>query len=438
MGVQTRFAIIGTGMGALGAAHRLQAEGLSSVLYDKNGYPGGHTASHEEEGFIFDEGPHVSFTKVERIKDLLLANIGGEYESINAHIDNYWCGHWIKHPAITNMRGLPEDLVVKVISDFVAARQNPTAKINNYEDWLVAGYGRTYAETFPMQYARKYHTTEAANMSTEWVGPRLYQARLEELLTGALVSNPPNIHYVQDYRYPVRNGFGEFLNAFHAKSDIRLNHRLVRVDPKASEVHFANGVVAGYDHLVSSVPLPDLIPLIDGAPPAVREAAATLACTTLVLVNLGVARTDVSQSSWTYFYDDDFPFSRVSFPRNMSTHTVPAGMASIQAEIYFSKKYKPLLKDAQAYLAPTIDGLTRCGVLRKDDEIVVKHTQLIEYANIIFDLDRAAALQTVHGYLDDLGILYCGRYGEWGYLWTDEAFISGENAVGKVLGGSAH
>jgi hypothetical protein len=32
----------------------------------------------------------------------------------------------------------------------------------------------------------------------------------------------------------------------------------------------------------------------------------------------------------------------------------------------------------------------------------------VEYANVIFDLDRAKAL--VHGFLDDVGIQHCGRY----------------------------
>jgi protoporphyrinogen oxidase len=425
--------IIGTGMGALGAAHRLHAEGLGPVLYDMSAYPGGHTASHHVGGFIFDEGPHVSFTTIERIRDLLLANVGGEYESIQAHIDNYWRGHWVKHPAITNLRGLPEELVVAIIADFVAARREPPTPIRNYADWLIAGYGRTYAETFPMQYTRKYHTTEAANLSTEWVGPRLYQARLEELLTGALSPNPPNIHYVQDYRYPRQNGFSEFLRPFHQASDIRLGHHLIRVDPKRREAHFANGAVIGYDHLISSVPLPDLIPMIVGAPKDVLDAADALACTTLVLVNLGVARTDLSPSSWTYFYDDEFPFSRVSFPRNMSLHTVPEGMASIQSEIYFSRKYRPLNSAPESWIGPTIDGLTRCGILREDDEIVLKHAQRVDYANIIFDLDRAEALAVVHAYLDEVGIGYCGRYGEWGYLWTDQAFISGENAATRAL-----
>jgi hypothetical protein len=39
----------------------------------------------------------------------------------------------------------------------------------------------------------------------------------------------------------------------------------------------------------------------------------------------------------------------------------------------------------------------------------------------------------VHAYLDDIGILYCGRYGDWRQLWTDEAFESGERAAELAL-----
>jgi len=59
----TRIAILGAGMAGFGAAHRLYSEGVSSVLYGKKAYHDSHTASYRHEtGFIFDEGPHVSFT----------------------------------------------------------------------------------------------------------------------------------------------------------------------------------------------------------------------------------------------------------------------------------------------------------------------------------------------------------------------------------------
>jgi protoporphyrinogen oxidase len=431
--MQDGYVILGSGMAGLGAASHLRAEGKAARVLDKKAYAGGHTTTHERQGFLFDEGPHVSFTKEEKIKKIFAEAVKNDYLSIDAYIDNYWQGQFIKHPVITNMHGMPVDMIAKCISDYVEAGKNPNPPINNYEDWLVASYGRTYAEAFPMQYASKYHTTHASNLSTEWVGPRLYQAKLGEVLQGALSSNAPNIHYVQDYRYPKHGGFAAFLNGLTGASDILVDHEVVTIDPKARSMGLRNGKSMGYGGLISSIPLPDLVPMIQGVPKDVLEAASRLACTNVVLVNLGVNREHLSKSSWTYFYDDEFTFSRVSFPRTFSPHVVPAGCGSIQAEVYFSNKYKPLQGSPESCIQPAIDGLKKCGVLRDDDKILFQEAMLIPYANIIFDLERAAALRTVHAYLDEIGIAYCGRYGDWGYLWSDEAFFSGEKAAQKVL-----
>jgi protoporphyrinogen oxidase len=428
-----KIAVIGSGLGGFGASHRLRAEGIETVLYEKNHYHGGHTASHHMDGFIFDEGPHVSFTTEKRIRQLFAESVQGRYETVDAQVNNYWQGYWIRHPAITNLFGLPPDLLVRILRDFIERPNGSPDAIRNYEDWLVASYGRTYAETFPMQYTRKYHTTTADNMSTEWVGPRLYQAKLEEALLGAISPRTPNVHYVQDYRYPAQNGFISFLDLFKAQSNVLLNHHVVKIDPRARELHFALGAVVRYDHLISSVPLPELIPMIVGAPREVFEASQNLACTNLVLVNVGVARPDVSTSSWIYFYDDDMPFSRISFPKTFSSSTVPDGASAIQCEVYFSRKYRPLNRPPEEFIEPVLDGLRRCGLIREDDKILHRSAMHVPYANIIFDLDRAGALSTVHGYLDDLGIAYCGRYGDWGYLWTDTTFMSGENAAQRIL-----
>lgn len=429
--------ILGSGMAGLGAAHRLREQGRAAVLLDKNSHAGGHTSTHIRDGYVFDEGPHVSFTKDERVKQMFAEAIGNDFLSIDAYIDNYWQGQYVRHPVITNMHGMPKDVVVKCIDDYVEAKKNPPAKIENYEDWLVASYGRTYAELFPMQYASKYHTTHASNLSTEWVGPRLYQAKLSEILHGALSGESPNIHYVQDYRYPRHGGFAAFLGGLQRRSDIQLGHKVTGIDPRARTLTCANGKSIGYSGLISSIPLPDLVPMIKGAPKDVIEASQTLACTTVVLVNLGVDRRDLSRASWTYYYDDEFPFSRVSYPCTFSPDVAPAGCGSIQAEVYFSKKYKPLTGNPDACIEPTIEGLRKCGVLRDSDRIVYREAMVIEYANIIFDLDRAPALAKVHGFLDDVGVGYCGRYGDWGYLWSDEAFFSGENAAQRLVDGGS-
>jgi len=80
-----------------------------------------------------------------------------------------------------------------------------------------------------------------------------------------------------------------------------------------------------------------------------------------------------------------------------------------------------------------IDDLLRCGLIKESDDILFADSKFVPYANIIFDLDRAQALKTVNEYLDEIGIHCCGRYGKWGYHWTDESFISGEKAGQKAV-----
>jgi protoporphyrinogen oxidase len=152
-----------------------------------------------------------------------------------------------------------------------------------------------------------------------------------------------------------------------------------------------------------------------------------------VLVNVGVDRADLSDAHMSYFYDDDICFTRLSFPHMLAASNVPEGCGSIQAEVYFSKKYRPLTEAPEAWIDRVIDGLIKSGVVRESDRILTRHARVVEYANVIFDLDRKEALETVHGYLDEIGIAYCGRYGDWGYMWTDESFISGERAAQQAL-----
>ena len=92
-----------------------------------------------------------------------------------------------------------------------------------------------------------------------------------------------------------------------------------------SELSFSNGHVTQYDGLVSSVPLPDLIRMIQGAPPDVVDAARRLACSTCVLVNIGVNRADLSNAHMTYFYDEDICFTRLGFPHMLSAQQRSSG-----------------------------------------------------------------------------------------------------------------
>jgi len=426
--------VIGAGFAGFGASYHLREAGIDSTIFEARSVHGGHTSTHGyEDGFLFDEGPHISFTSNKRLQKIFAESLGGPYETLKASVNNYWQGHYIKHPAQVNLHGLPDDLVVKCIEDFTEAAKVENPEYNNYEEWLLASFGETFATTFPGEYTKKYHTTEAKNLTTDWLGPRLYRPKLGEVLHGALSEKTPDIHYVTDFRYPTHKGFVGYLDGFRAASTMKCNHEVVAIDAMAKTLTFLNGTTTDYIELISSIPLPKLIPMIKDAPKEVRDAAALLSCSEVVLVNIGVKRPHIADDHWTYFYDADIEFARLSYPSNFSPNIAPKGCSALQAEVYFSSKWKPRPHDPDHYIDPVIDGLIKCGLIKNRDEIIHTSTIFAPFANIIFDYDRPKALPIVHGYLNDIGIKYCGRFGDWGYIWTDQAFNSGERAAERAI-----
>lgn len=426
--------ILGAGCAGFGASHELNQKGVKPVLFEARDQFGGHTSSHLfKDGYLFDEGPHISFTKNKRIQDLFAESCGNDFQAFVSNTNNYWQGYWIKHPAQVNLAGLPQDLVVDCIKDFIDANHRQPGPVANYHEWLHAAFGPTFADTFPGEYTKKYHTTEAKNLTTDWLGPRLYRPDIGEVLHGALSKDTKDVHYIPDFRYPTHGGFVRYLDMFARRSEVHTGCRVTEIDMGSKQLHFSHGGSESFKQLISSIPLPALIPLVKGAPAEVLEAAALLSCSQVVLVNIGLNRADVSDYQWTYFYDEDIPFSRLSFPHLFSNTVVPAGCGSIQAEIYFSEKWKPLTNSPDDWVEPTIEGLLKCGLLKDRGEITHTSTLYSPWANVIFDHDRPRCLKLVHDFLDEVGIAYCGRYGDWKYIWTDESFISGEQAALKVL-----
>jgi len=447
-----QYVVIGTGMAGLGAAYILNAAGVRVACYDKASCLGGHTRSlRYDGGFVFDEGGHISFTKDEHVKEILARNVGGAHEERRLTIDNYWRSFRIPHPVQCNLRCLPADLVVQIVADFVresfagsrsSFNRNTgeglgTHEKQTYAQWLCQAYGTTFATLFPMQYGQKYHTTTMDCLTTDWIGPRMYRPTLEELIRGSLAGSSPTTHYVDYYRYPTTGGFVSYLERFSREFDIRLNRCLVQLDPRERLLQFNDGSSVSYKAIVSSLPLPDLIPLIVDVPKDVIEASRALAFTTVVLINIGVARADFSESAITYFYDEEILFSRINLPHLFSPNNAPEGCGCIQAEIYFSDKYKPLTQPPETFIEPVIADLEKCNLLREGETILLKDVVVCRFANIIYDFDREKALRVIQGYLDDIHVTCCGRYGEWNHAWTDQAFLSGERAARAVLDGGA-
>lgn len=412
--------ILGAGIAGISAAYHLKQKGKNSVIFEKDNDWGGLCGFFEIDGFRFDRFVHFTFAKDEKIAELFAKS-----SPLYAHPPvsyNYWRGCWLKHPAQNNLAPLPIEEKVKIIDSFVNRPHKDVAEISDYAEWLRVQYGDYFAENFPFAYTRKYWGVEAKQLETKWVGNRLHVSPLPEVLRGAFAEQQENFYYTKFMNYPKKGGFRSIMNECRKGLDIRLNKKAVRIDTAAKQVEFADGTVENYDNLISSLPLPEIIKMISNVPENVQNAAKQLRWTCGYQVSLGFNRPDVAKYLWFYIYDEDVPPARVYSPNLKSPDNAPDGCSSLQAEIFFANGVKVV--DKNIILQKTVEKLKEICQFN-DSDVVVKDIRFEPYANIIFTPEIYESRKVVREWLQAQGIKTIGRFGEWDYLWSHQAFESG-------------
>ena len=417
--------ILGAGVTGLVISYYLKQHGVKSIILEKLNQPGGLSRSFEIQNYFFDYGGHCSFAKDVTIRKMLEEDVN--YYVSTAIAYNYKKEHWIKHPVQNNLRVLSSDEKILILEDFI--NRVKEKDVNNYEQWLECSYGKYFTENYPTLYTRKYWTVEPSQLETKWIGPRMYQPNLHEVLKGVFEQETPNIHYSNEIRYPKEGGFDVFLKSMINQSDIQLNSEVKEINSDKRIVTLTNGKMLKYKYLISTIPLPEMNSMIFDLNQEVKESMTNLNYTSLVLVSLGIKKLCNIPASTFYIYDEDILPSRVYSPSIMGGHG--NNHVSLQAEVYFSK-FKPLDMSLEYIKEQTIEQLIKMGVFLRED-LEVADVRFEKYANIIFTPDIYKNRKKIHSMLESKEIYYAGRFADWDYLWTDQSMLSGINVANHLV-----
>jgi protoporphyrinogen oxidase len=253
------------------------------------------------------------------------------------------------------------------------------------------------------------------------------------MIDGALrpVAKPqgPNARF----GYPLRGGFQALMNGFlpHLRGEVRLGSQVVRVVPSKHIVSLADGTTFGYEKLVSTMPLPELVRMLgEAAPASVHQAAAKLRHVSVRCVNLGVARTDVTDKHWIY-YPEDSVFHRIFVQGNASPNNNAPGGFALTCEITYSP-HKPLPCEGEALIERCIADCIEVGILNADDRILVRNQVDMPHAYVVYDHARLESVQIIRAWLRDHDIELAGRYSEWEYYNSDHAFLAGKKVAERI------
>lgn len=419
--------ILGGGIAGISASYHLKENGFESTVYEKNKSWGGLCDNFLiGNNFLFDTFVHLSFTDSEYVQKLFSKS--SNYLLHKAISSNYYKGFWLKHPAQNNLAQLSTDEKVKIIIDFVNKPSGQTPE--DYYEWLILQFGEYFTNNFPRKYTLKYWTVHPKYLSTDWLNNRFSLPSLDKLLKGAFEVQEENFYYAQEMRYPISGGYKAFLNYMADHVNFQINKTAILIDTKNRRIDFSDGTNEYYEKLISSIPLPELVKIIKDAPPKVKHASGKLWATSGQLVSFGFDRPDIPKNIWFYIYDEEILPARAYSPSIKSPNNVPDGKSSLQFETYFSKNKPARLKNG-SLIEHIVEKCTKMGLFSLNDIEVTDYRE-ISYANVVFDFERESNLNIVHKYLDEIGVSYIGRFGEWDYLWSDQSLLSGKKKAEDI------
>jgi protoporphyrinogen oxidase len=457
--------VIGAGPTGLSAAYHL---GADTVLIERNKTVGGWCRSVDDHGFTFDYAGHIMFSNDPYVLKLYEVLLGDNLHWQNREAWVYSKDVYTRYPFQGALYGLPPKVITECIMGAIEARYgnadaapggacavkpvedccgdgtadvaNATAiaprkrEAPNFEEFIYRVWGKGIGKHFAIPYNRKLWTVPLAEMETSWLGGRVPLPNLEEIIEGALepVGKPmgPNARF----GYPLRGGFQALMNGFlpHIKGKVELNASAAQLLPREHVVVMLDGSRYRYDHLISTMPLPELVKLIGAeAPEEVRQAARGLKHISIRCVNLGVAREKITDKHWVY-YPEDSIFHRIFVQGNASPYCNPPGGFGLTCEISYSP-WKPLPVDGQALIDRCIEDCKKVTMLREDDQVITANIVDMPYAYVVYDHQRAANVQAIRAWLARYDIVLAGRYSEWEYYNSDHAFVAGKKAAETVL-----
>lgn len=417
--------VLGAGVAGLAASKAAREAGRDCVVYEASPRAGGLLDSYQVGGYRFDNAVHLSFADQPEVREVFDKAPHTTFRAAPRCVEH---PHWLTYPVQNNLYALPAEERGPLIRGFM---DRPDTEVRTYRDWLLHQYGEPLTERFAERYTDKYWTVPADTLGIDWIGSRIPRARLDDVLRGATAAGTGNVYPVTEVRYPESGGYRAFIEPLVQSADVRLQHRLSRLDMTARTLHFANGERVQFERLVSTLPMPVLVELIDNVPAEIRAAAATLVATTVDLVSIGIRKPKLFTDLWFYIYDADVAAARASCPGVQSADNCPPDCSSIQFEVYgSSRRSEPL--DVEAMKRNCVAALLKWGFATEHDIDVIDHRHL-PFGNVIFETGMEQRRDLVRAWLEAAGIHCAGRFGAWEYLWSHQAFESGVNAARAAL-----
>jgi protoporphyrinogen oxidase len=422
-----KIVILGAGLTGLSTAYHLEEQNITSYeMYEKNETVGGLTRSVTENGFTVDYTGHFLHSNNEYFTRFLSSLFQEtELQKIirNAHI--FMQNNYLPYPFQTNLATLPTNIISECLELFIKRpHQNYFPK--NFKQWLLKAFGKGMCDHFFYPYNKKILQYPLSRVMPEQGGRFVPSTNLKDLVENLTNKQQHRVGYNHTFLYPEKNGISELPNKLHAKINKKVftNHEITGINPHKKQLFFSNGITAHYDILVSTIPLDTLLKKTAfSTASGLNDTPQKLICNTVINLNLGVSRPNLTDKHWMYFPEKQFPFYRLGSWSAISKRLAPENKSSLYAEIAL---LNPTQKEISRKLVQSKKVIKKLFNI-ENNELCFEKTLTLDHAYVIYDEWRKNNLENLRKTLkESYKIFSIGRFGEWKYSSMQEAILDGQ------------
>lgn len=441
--------VLGAGPAGLGAAWEAARGGARVLVVERDDATGGLCRTHERDGFRFDMGGHRFITADRDLLDRVVRLAGPELLLAERTSEVALLGRRFRYPLEAGdlLRNLPPALAVRAVGSWLRARLGPRREPESFEEWAVQRFGRVLYDLFIGPYTAKVWGEAPRELSTEWAAQRISLLDLGEalrrLVPGRRGAATPRTH-ARTFLYP-RLGMGQLFDLIRRDAEAHGAVVLCGARPRALERDGDRVAAVELDTpdgpararaawLLSTIPLPALLPLALPAADAARLAA-PLRFRPVRFLDVALSRATALPTTWCYVGEPRLAAGRLQEPRRRSPHMAPPGATSLMVEVPHAPGDAVDRATDAELLARMRDELRPLVDLERDVRFAFSVRAPEAYP--VHRRDTAPARDAALAALGRLGNLRTfGRQGAFRFIFSDAALRMGLDAAAGALAGA--
>jgi protoporphyrinogen oxidase len=395
------------------------------VVLERGVRPGGLVQTSGFDGYWFDHVLHLLYFSDEETEAYVREMLGDQLA---------WCPPeaWVetaigtvRYPFQMHLAGLGPEAADRCVQDLIEALRAPRDRPpENFEEMLLATFGRGMCELFLFPYNRKVWKRPLTTLAPAGFQWTITHPDLDEVRRGAVTPSAQFPPYNARGWYPrpplgsAVRGMEVLTRALAARVvDLRLGYHVESIDLDSRTVAASDGagrrLFRYRDACVSTLPLPQLLAMCHPIPASLRVAADGLIRNRVVTVMLAIRGPRPSSGHWRYYADPTVVFNRLVFMHAFDPDTAPADGWGMLAEITEPAELPPTPEDEIVRRVQA--DLHRVMPLPEGTSIVGARALCIDPAYVVFTHTSARTTAMALEFLRSRGVEPLGRYGRWEY-----------------------